>query len=77
MSPIIRNMIIGASILGLFAVLGTGMVSFTYQVTKPHIKENERQAVLKNLHTLIPSTEHDNAIETDTIEVTDEMLGSP
>ncbi|MCW8825299.1 MAG: electron transport complex subunit RsxG, partial [Gammaproteobacteria bacterium] len=47
------------------------------QVTKPHIKENERQAVLKNLHTLIPSTEHDNAIEGDTIEVTDEMLGSP
>lgn len=77
MSPIIRNMIIGAAILGLFAVLGTGMVSFTYQVTKSQIKENERLAVLKNLHVLIAPEEHDNPIESDTIEVTDPSLGSP
>ena len=76
MSPIIRNMLIGATILGLFAVAGTGLVSFTYQVTKPQIKENERQAILRNLHALISPEEHDNPIESDTIEVTDRLLGS-
>ncbi|NOR52141.1 MAG: electron transport complex subunit RsxG [Gammaproteobacteria bacterium] len=69
-------MIISAAILGLFAVLGTGMVSYTYQVTKPQIKENERQAILKNLHAIISPEEHDNPIESDTIEVIDPMLGS-
>ena len=76
MSSLIRNMLISAAILGLFAVLGTGMVSYTYQVTKPQIKENERQAILKNLHALISPAEHDNPIESDTIEVTNRLLGS-
>ncbi len=76
MSQTIRNMLIGAAILGLFAVAGTGLVSYTYQVTKPQILENERQAILKNLHTLISPDEHDNPIESDTIEVIDPLLGS-
>jgi len=76
MTPLIRNMVIGAAILGLFAVLGTGMVSYTYQVTQPQIKENERQAILRNLHAIISPDEHDNPIESDTIEVTDALLGA-
>ncbi len=76
MSLTIRNMLISAAILCLFAVIGTGLVSFTYQVTKPQIKENERQAILKNLHALISPDAHDNPIETDTIEVSDRLLGS-
>jgi len=76
MPPIIRNMLIGAAILGLFAVVGTGLVSYTYQVTKPHILENERLAILRNLHALIPAEEHDNPLENDAIEVTDALLGS-
>ena len=76
MSSLIRNMVIGAAILGLFAVIGTGMVSYTYQITKPQIKENERQAVLKNLHAIISPDKHDNPIEQDTIEVVDAQLGS-
>lgn len=76
MPPIIRNMLIGAAILGIFAVVGTGLVSYTYQVTKPQILENERQAILRNLHALIAPEEHDNPIESDTIEVTDSLLGS-
>lgn len=76
MSSIIRNMLIGATILGLFAVTGTGLVSYTYRVTKPHILENERLAILRNLHALITAEEHDNPIESDTIEVTDHLLGS-
>lgn len=76
MSTTIRNMLISAAILCMFAIIGTGLVSYTYQITKPHIKENERQAILKNLHALISSDEHDNPIESDTIEVTDALLGS-
>jgi electron transport complex protein RnfG len=69
-------MVIGAAILGLFAVLGAGLVSFTYQATKPQIMENERQAILRNLHAIVSPDEHDNPIEQDTIEVTDTQLGS-
>ncbi|MDH3354777.1 MAG: electron transport complex subunit RsxG [Chromatiales bacterium] len=76
MNALIRNMVISATILGLFAVLGTGMVSYTYQMTKPQIKENERQAILKNLHAIISPKEHNNPIEQDTIEVIDPLLGS-
>ena len=76
MSSILRNMLVGATLLGLFAVTGTGLVSYTYQMTKPQILENERLAVLRNLHALIPAEAHDNRLESDTIEVIDPLLGS-
>jgi Na+-translocating ferredoxin:NAD+ oxidoreductase subunit G len=71
-----RNMLISAFILGLFAIVGTGLVALTQSSTADRIAENERQALLDRLHQVLPPTLHDNDLYTDTIEVTDPLLGS-
>jgi electron transport complex protein RnfG len=70
-------MLIGALILGLFSVAGTGLVALTYKGTAERIAENERQALLRSLHQLVTPEEHDNDIYADTIVVQDKsLLGS-
>ncbi|MEN8168931.1 MAG: electron transport complex subunit RsxG [Pseudomonadota bacterium] len=72
-----HNMVIGALILGLFSVVGTGLVALTFKGTAPRIAENERQALLHSLHQLISPDEHDNDIYTDIVTVTNKaLLGS-
>ncbi len=72
-----RNMVIGALILGLFSVVGTGLVALTYEGTAERIAENERQALLRSLHQLVSPEEHDNDIYADVITVHDKaLLGS-
>lgn len=69
-------MLIGAFILGLFAVVGTGLVALTYDGTAERIAENERQSLLRNLHQIITPESHDNDIYTDVVQVTDPLLGT-
>ncbi len=72
-----KNMIIGALILGTFAVIGTGLVAMTYEGTAERIAENERQALLRSLHQIISPESHDNDIYADVITVHDKaLLGS-
>lgn len=71
---IVRNMIISAVLLGLFAITGTGIVAFTYEKTKHRIAANERAAIVKSLHALIAPSEHDNDLYTDVIQVKHEDL---
>jgi len=71
-----KNMLISALILGLFAVVGTGLVAMTQEGTADRIAENERQALLENLHQVVPEKLYNNDIYADAIEVTDPMLGS-
>ena len=71
---IIKNMIISALVLALFAITGTFFVSFTYDNTIDRINENKRLALLKAFHVLIPPSAHDNDIFTDLIQVTDRNL---
>lgn len=74
---IIRNMIISAVVLALFAIAGTFFVSYTFDNTIERINENKRLALLRAFHVLIPSTEHDNDIFHDIIQVNNkELLGS-
>jgi len=74
---IVKHMVVTAVFLGLFAVVGTAIVALTYIGTESQIAENERQALLKSLHVLIPSELHDNDIPEDIIHVTAEnLLGS-
>jgi len=76
-SPLIRKMIVSAVVLGVFSVVGTTMVAFTFETTKDKIKENQKQATLKSLHQLVTPAEHDNDIFTDTLQVTNQkLLGS-
>ena len=74
---IIRNMIISAVVLALFAIVGTFFVSFTYDNTIDRINENKRLALLKAFHVLISPDSHDNDIFTDIIQVKNkDLLGS-
>ncbi len=73
----LRNMLIGALILGLFAVAGTGLVTLTYLGTKERIAENERQALLRNLYQLVDPKELDNDLYNDVLTVhAPELLGN-
>lgn len=77
MMNIVRNMIISAIVLALFASAGTFFVSYIFDNTIDQINENKRLALLKSIHILIPSTAHDNEIFTDVIKVTNkDLLGS-
>ena len=74
---IVRNMIISAIVLALFAITGTFFVSYTYENTIDRISKNKRQALLKAFHVLISPADHDNDIFTDIKQVTDKnLLGS-
>ncbi|WP_232023903.1 electron transport complex subunit RsxG [Sulfurivermis fontis] len=74
----LKKMLLSASLLGLFAVLGTALVTFTYESTHERIAQNERNVLLRSLHALIPPERHDNDLVSDSIAVTDAaLLGSP
>lgn len=74
---IVRNMIISALVLALFAMAGTFFVSFTFDNTIDRINENKRIALLNALHVLISPAEHDNDIFNDFIQVTNkDLLGN-
>lgn len=71
---IVRNMIISAIVLALFATVGTFFVTYTYDSTIDRINENKRLALLKAFHVLIPPADHDNDIFTDIIQVKNKSL---
>lgn len=74
---IVKNMIISAVVLALFAITGTFFVSYTYDNTIDRINENKRLALLKAFHVLIPPSAHDNDVFTDIIQVKNKkLLGS-
>ena len=77
MNQIIKHpAVLSGIILAFFAIIGTMLVSFTFQQTADQIKENERLALLKALQELIPASHHDNDILKDTSIVTSEQLTS-
>lgn len=70
-------MLTTAIMLALFAVTGTGLVAYTYEQTKPRIKQAERHALLQNLHSVVDPQSHDNLLFNDRIYVTSpRYLGS-
>lgn len=74
----LKKMLLSASLLGLFAVLGTTLVTFTHENTRERIAQNERAALLRSLHALIPPERHDNDLVNDSITITaPDLLGSP
>lgn len=62
-------MVTTAVLLAAFAVIGTGLVAFTYEKTKPRIEEAERQALLDSLHSVVKPQTHDNELFEDRIYV--------
>lgn len=60
---------ISGFLLWLFSVIGTTLVSFTYQETQDRIVANEKKVLLRNLYALLPKDQLDNDIAQDSIEV--------
>ncbi|MDZ7752024.1 MAG: electron transport complex subunit RsxG [Gammaproteobacteria bacterium] len=74
---LLRAIARGALILGVFAVVGTVLVAGSYQLTRERIQANEREALLKRLHQVIPEVSYDNDLFGDVIEVhAPELLGT-
>ena len=69
-----RQIIITTIILLMFAVIGTAMVSYTFDNTRERIAANERATLLRKLHRLILPEQHDNVLLDDAIAVHDENL---
>jgi len=61
--------VLAALILTLFAIAGSGLVAFTYSKTADRIAQNEREALLRQLHALVPAESIDNDIIKDTVTI--------
>ncbi|MBD2858380.1 electron transport complex subunit RsxG [Spongiibacter sp. KMU-158] len=61
-------------LLGLFAVLTTGIISGTYLSTRGKISDNIRHAEEKALLEIIPRSRHDNSMLDDSLPISDSSL---
>ena len=75
-SKITKNMLINAAILGMFAIIGTAVVAFTFQTTHLRVDENKRNYTLKQLHQLIHPEQHNNDLDRDILLVKDSLLSA-
>jgi electron transport complex protein RnfG len=72
-----RPIAISAVFLFLFAVIGAGLVAFTFDSTAEKIADNERRALLRSLNELVPQSRYDNDIFSDIVYVQNsELLGT-
>ncbi len=72
-----RPIFISAMFLFLFAVVGGGLVAFTFDSTAERIADNRRKALLRSLNELVTSDRYDNDIFSDMLKVrSSELLGS-
>lgn len=74
---IAKKMMLSATLLGLFAMVGTGLVALTYDGTKGRIAHNQEQSLQQSLRALIPAKRYDNDMSHDLIQVHNlELLGT-
>jgi electron transport complex protein RnfG len=66
---IIKHAVITALILAAFTVVGTAILSGTFEATKAPIAESERQAKLHLLSQVMPANLHDNDLLTDNLDL--------
>jgi len=61
----------------LFAIVGTGLLALTYELTREPILESEERAKMKLISQIAPAGTYDNEIIEDTIQLAqDELLGN-
>ena len=69
--------LVAAVLLTFFGVAGSALVAFTHERTAPLIEQNERAALLRKLHALVPPERIDNDIIADRMVVhARELLGA-
>lgn len=69
-------MLIGAALLGSFAIFGSGLLAVIHDATKDTIAEKRREALLKSLNQVIDPALYDNALESDTISIDNSTLNA-
>ncbi|RMG60442.1 MAG: electron transport complex subunit RsxG [Gammaproteobacteria bacterium] len=74
-----RHVLTSTVLLALFGIAGAGSVAVVHELTKERIAANIRATMLKSLNDVLPPSEYDNDILSDTIEVWDANLtpGAP
>lgn len=77
MTSLVKHMGRTGALLALFAVVGTGLVAFTYLQTKPLVEASQRQTFLESVDAILPRTLYDNSLYRDVVKVVSpELLGS-
>ncbi|HYE37925.1 electron transport complex subunit RsxG [Methylocaldum sp.] len=71
-----KSIINAAAALGLFAVIGMGLVALVHHGTEDRIESNEQAVLRHTLESLVPADWFDNDILADTITVSDLTLGT-
>ena len=56
-------------LLGLFGVIGAGLVGLSYESTAERIARNERETLLQQLQVMVPAQQIDNDMLNDVIDV--------
>lgn len=73
----IKQILMAGFLLGIFAAVGTALVSWIHLQTREQIQENEKQELLSKLREVVPAELFDNDLSTDTITVhSPELLGA-
>ena len=76
MNPILRHALITAAVLAVFTVVGTALLSGTFEKTKEPIAQSEREAKRNLLSQVVPPAMHDNDLLQDTVQLPpSELLG--
>lgn len=69
--------LISGGLLGVFGILGAGLVGLSHDSTAERIAQNERESLVRQLQLLVPAGQFDNDMSTDFIEVSaSEQLGT-
>jgi len=73
----LKNILVTASLLMLFATFGAALVGLTFSQTEDDILYNEKLTLLKKLNNIIPAQSYDNDLLLDTITLKpDTLLGT-
>jgi len=69
--------LISGALLGVFGIIGAGLVGLSHELTAERIADNERRALLQQIEVLVPPQQVDNDMLTDVVEVAaPELLGT-
>lgn len=76
MNTILKHALVTAGILAVFTVVGTVLLSGTFEQTKAPIEQSEREATRNLLSQVVPPEMHDNDLLQDTVTLPpSELLG--
>ncbi len=65
-----------ATLLTIFAIIGGGLVAFSFKITHQRIEANKRAALLSALNAIVPQIQYDNDFFNDFREVQNIALGT-